>query len=75
MVIAPGDPEGGPDNTHRGDQWLYVVEGRGVAIINDKKNSISKGTLLLIEKGERHEIRAMGKAKLKTLNFYTPPQY
>lgn len=33
-VIAPGDSEGGPDNCHRGtDQWLYVVSGTGLAIV------------------------------------------
>jgi len=36
MVIAPGDSEGGPDNRHRGaDQWLYVVSGTGLAIVED----------------------------------------
>jgi hypothetical protein len=34
MVIAPGDSEGGADNRHRGaDQWLYVVSGTGLAIV------------------------------------------
>ena len=31
--------------------------------------------LLLIERGERHEIRATGDAPLKTVNFYSPPAY
>jgi mannose-6-phosphate isomerase-like protein (cupin superfamily) len=33
MVIAPGDSEGGADNSHRGaDQWLYVLSGSGTAV-------------------------------------------
>lgn len=32
IVLGRGDTEGGPDNRHRGsDQWIYVVEGTGVA--------------------------------------------
>jgi oxalate decarboxylase/phosphoglucose isomerase-like protein (cupin superfamily) len=33
------------------------------------------GTLLLIERGERHEIRNTGRALLRTLNWYVPPAY
>jgi hypothetical protein len=28
MVIKPGDKEGGPENKHEADQWLYVIAGR-----------------------------------------------
>lgn len=76
MVIEPGDGEGGPDNKHQGaDQWLFVVEGEGTAIINEKKYRLSAGTLLLIEAGDLHEIKNSGSGLLKTLNFYDPPAY
>ena len=55
MVIDPGDGEGGPDNRHRGaDQWLFVVDGSGIAIVGGKRTRLSAGTLLLIERGEIH---------------------
>jgi mannose-6-phosphate isomerase-like protein (cupin superfamily) len=76
MVILPGDAEGGATNRHRGaDQWLYVVSGRGVAKIGKRPLPLKAGTLLLIEHGDRHEIRNTGSALLKTLNFYVPPAY
>lgn len=76
MVIAPGGKEGGPDNRHRGaDQWLFVAAGRGVAIVEGARRELRPGSLLLIERGERHEIRATGRAPLKTVNFYSPPAY
>ena len=76
MVIAPGDCEGGPDNQHRGaDQWLFVVAGRGVAIINGKQHQLREGSLVLIEKGDTHEIRNSGRTALKTINLYVPPAY
>lgn len=76
MVIRPGKSEGGPDNRHRGaDQWLYVVDGEGEAIVNGRRTRLAPGTLLLVEKGDRHEIRNTGRAALRTLNFYVPPAY
>jgi mannose-6-phosphate isomerase-like protein (cupin superfamily) len=76
MVLAAGETEGGPDNRHRGsDQWLYVVSGTGVAIVEGKRSTLGPGTLLLIERGETHEIRNNGDEPLRTLNFYVPPAY
>jgi len=76
MTIAPGDREGGPDNRHRGaDQWLFVVAGSGAAIINGRRYALREGTLLLIERGDTHELRNTGTVDLKTLNIYLPPAY
>ena len=75
MVIAPGDKEGGPGNRHHGaDQWLYVVSGNGTAIVNGESIGLEPGSLVLIERGETHEIRC-GDREMKTLNFYLPPAY
>ena len=76
MVIAPGDAEGDPSNRHRGsDQWLFVVDGRGTATINGRRHPIGPGSLLLIEHGDRHEVRNTGRSLLRTLNVYAPPAY
>ena len=76
MVIAPGDNEGGADNRHGGaDQWLYVIAGTGLAIINGKRLPLRAGSLVLIERGDTHEIRSTGRSELKTLNVYVPPAY
>jgi mannose-6-phosphate isomerase-like protein (cupin superfamily) len=67
---------GGPGNRHRGsDQWLYVASGSGTAIIKGKSCPLRAGTLVLIEHGDRQEIRNTGRQLLKTLNFYNPPGY
>ncbi len=76
MVIAPGDSEGGPDNRHSGaDQWLYVVAGTGVATVEGKPQSLEPGCLLVVERGESHQIRNTGRTLLKTLNLYSPAAY
>jgi mannose-6-phosphate isomerase-like protein (cupin superfamily) len=76
MVLEPGETEGDSRNHHKGaDQWLYVVSGAGVAIVAKKRIKLVEGTLLLIEKGNNHEIRNTGTTPLKTLNIYLPPAY
>jgi mannose-6-phosphate isomerase-like protein (cupin superfamily) len=76
MTLAPGETEGGPDNRHHGaDQWLYVVNGEGVAEVDGQRVDLRKGSLLLIARGETHEIRNTGQEPLQTLNLYVPPGY
>jgi mannose-6-phosphate isomerase-like protein (cupin superfamily) len=76
MVLKTGDVEGGPDNIHKGsDQWLFIVSGSGMAKINGRHVPLRQNDLVLIEKGDVHEIRNTGRKPLCTLNFYVPPAY
>ena len=76
MVLAPGDEEGGEDNRHRNaDQWLYVLSCTGFAKVDGKRVALKPGLLLVIERGEHHEVKNTGRALLKTLNFYYPPAF
>jgi mannose-6-phosphate isomerase-like protein (cupin superfamily) len=75
MAISPGDKEGGPDNKHDADQWLYVIDGTGQATVEGITVDLSEGDLLEIPAGEKHEIRNTGRTVLKTLNIYAPPEF
>ena len=76
MVLKQGKAEGDPGNRHRGaDQWLFVLAGTGTATVNKRKYPMRAGTLLLIERGDEHEICNTGRGLLRTLNFYVPPAY
>ena len=74
MVLPPGESEGDAGNRHRGaDQWLYVVAGSGAAVMKGRRVALRPGTLLLIERGDGHEIKNTGRGVLRTLNVYVPP--
>lgn len=76
MVVEPGESEGGKNNFHKGaDQWLYVESGSGEAIVDGRVYPLSPGSLVLIARGEKHEIRNTGDVQMKTLNFYVPPAF
>ena len=76
MVLPKGGREGGADNRHRGaDQWLVVMSGTGAALINGHKVALRTGSIVLIERGDTHEIRNTGRSLLKTVSVYVPPAY
>jgi mannose-6-phosphate isomerase-like protein (cupin superfamily) len=76
MVLPPHGSTGGDDNRHEeSDQWLLVLSGSGQAVVEKHEVPLERGTLLLIEAGETHEIRNTGDQPLETLNFYAPPEY
>jgi oxalate decarboxylase/phosphoglucose isomerase-like protein (cupin superfamily) len=70
-----------PNNEHpRCEQWLYVVSGVGQAVTRKEggrtiRHRLTKGSLVLIEKGELHRVANIGRRPLRTLNLYVPPAY
>lgn len=77
MVLQPGEATApAPENEHpRAEQWLLVLSGSGRARVEGRRVSLKTGSLLLVEKGEAHQITNTGRAPLVTLNFYAPPAY
>lgn len=82
MTLRPGvtsDDE--PSNEHSSsEQCLFVISGSGEAKIGKRRSRLRRvkldpGSLLLIEKGEIHQIVNSGKQSLRTINFYAPPAY
>jgi mannose-6-phosphate isomerase-like protein (cupin superfamily) len=76
MVLGPGESTGAPDNEHpHSEQWLFVVSGSGRALVEKRRVALGAESLLLIEKGETHQVVNSGRMPLVTVNFYVPPAY
>ena len=77
MTLRPGQrTSDAPENEHpRCEQWLFVVSGAGRAVVGKRRVALRANSLLLIEKGESHQITNTGRTPLVTLNFYAPPAY
>jgi mannose-6-phosphate isomerase-like protein (cupin superfamily) len=77
MVLKPGQSSSdSAANEHpRAEQWVFVVSGGGRAKIGRRNVRLKPGSLLLIEKNERHQITNTGAEALVTVNFYSPPAY
>ncbi|HEY1555565.1 MAG TPA: cupin domain-containing protein [Kofleriaceae bacterium] len=77
MTLAPGeDSSEDMANEHAwAEQWLYVVSGVGEARFGKRRIKLRVGSLLLVERGEAHQIHNAGKTPLVTVNIYVPPAY
>jgi mannose-6-phosphate isomerase-like protein (cupin superfamily) len=81
MTLKPGESsEDSPRNEHpRCEQWMFVLSGEGEVITEAaakrRKTAIGPGSLVLIEKRERHQVTASGSTPLVSLNLYVPPAY
>ena len=76
MALPAGGSTGGPENRHPdSDQWVLVLSGTGMAIVDSEEHDLRPGTLLLIEAGEAHELQSGPDEPLATLNIYAPPEY
>jgi mannose-6-phosphate isomerase-like protein (cupin superfamily) len=77
MTLKPGQSTSDePENEHpRCEQWVFVLSGAGRAVVGNRRVALKPNSLLLIEKGEPHQITNTGRTPLVTLNFYAPPAY
>lgn len=82
MELRPGgaSDEQASNEHPRCEQWLLVTTGTGSATVISKRGrrrqvKLKRGSLLVIERGERHLIRNTGRRLLSTINFYVPPAY
>jgi mannose-6-phosphate isomerase-like protein (cupin superfamily) len=82
MNLRPGDQsDDEPSHDHsKSEQWLFVLSGGGEAVVGKKcsslrRISITRGSLIVVEKGELHQFCNTGRRLLKTISFYIPPAY
>jgi len=54
---------------------LVVISGTGTARVGSRSIKIKAGSVLLIQKRERHLITATSEKPLVTVNLYAPPAY
>ncbi|MBI3989233.1 MAG: cupin domain-containing protein [candidate division NC10 bacterium] len=74
MTIAPRQ-DAGPEETHDGDQIIYIIEGEALVRMKDQERRAPAGTLILIPTGTPHHVRNVGWVPLFFLTIYAPPAY
>jgi len=61
------------ENSHRGDQIIYVIEGRATARVSGKEREIKAGDVLTIPAGAMHTLKT-GSEALFGLTVFAPPE-
>lgn len=65
-----------PSETHPSTtQFIRIVEGNGVAILNGITHTLAPETIVIIPAGTRHEIKNTHKSPLKLYTIYSPPEH
>lgn len=73
MSIAPQQDIG--LETHSVDQILVFIQGEAQAYLNDKDFAVSKGDLVLVPAGTKHNFINTGTQDLKLFTIYSPPEH
>ncbi|MCB7128212.1 MAG: cupin domain-containing protein [Candidatus Brocadiales bacterium] len=74
MTFEVGQDSGGEDS-HPGDQIIYVVEGRAFVRAGKEEAVAGPGMLLTIPAGVSHYVRNEGDVPLFILTVYAPPSF
>ncbi len=61
------------ENSHRGDQLIYVIEGKATCRVSGKECEIKAGDFVTIPAGAPHTLRT-GEEKLFALTVFAPPE-
>jgi mannose-6-phosphate isomerase-like protein (cupin superfamily) len=62
--------------THdKNDQYIKVVEGQGIAIVNNETLKITNKSILIIPAGASHYIKNTGSTDLKLYTIYSPKEH
>lgn len=77
IVFMNVSPSTNPNNeigleVHPFDQIIFIVEGNGKAVLNEKTSLIKDGDMIFIPRGTAHNFINSGKEKgLKLISFYS----
>jgi quercetin dioxygenase-like cupin family protein len=62
------------ENSHRGDQLIYVIEGKATCRVSGKECEIKAGDFVTIPAGAPHTLRT-GVEKLFAVTVFAPPEH
>jgi quercetin dioxygenase-like cupin family protein len=73
VFTVPPNFGDGRENSHRGDQLIYVIEGKATCRVSGKECEIKPGDFITIPAGAPHLLRT-GDEKLFALTVFAPPE-
>ncbi|GEM_PF-2315901 len=73
VFTIPANFHNDRENSHRGDQIIYVIDGRATARVSGREQEIKAGDVLTIPAGAMHTLRT-GNEPLFGLTIFAPPE-
>jgi quercetin dioxygenase-like cupin family protein len=56
-----------------GEEFIYVLKGRGRVMVDGEVKTVSEGTAVLFPAGSVHMLQNNGDEELKVICFFSPP--
>ena len=72
VFTLPANFHADRENTHKGDQLIYVIDGRVTARVSGKEQDLQAGDLLMIPAGAPHTLRT-GSKPMFGFTVFAPP--
>lgn len=73
VFTIPANYSNDHENTHKGDQIIYVIDGCAVARVSGKEQEIKAGDILMIPAGSPHTLRT-GSEPFFGFTIFAPPE-
>jgi quercetin dioxygenase-like cupin family protein len=73
VFTIPANFSNDHENSHKGDQIIYVIDGRATARVSGKEQEIKAGDVVTIPAGAMHTLRT-GREPLFGLTIFAPPE-
>jgi len=73
VFTIPANFSNDHENSHKGDQIIYVLDGKATARVSGKEQEIKAGDLLMIPAGALHTLRTASEP-LFGLTIFAPPE-
>lgn len=73
VFTLPAGYSGDRENSHKGDQIIYVIDGGATCRVSGKEQQIKAGDLVTIPAGAPHSLRT-GDQALFALTVFAPPE-
>lgn len=73
VFTIPANFSADRENTHKGDQVIYVIDGKVTARVSGKEQDLKAGDLLMIPAGAPHTLRTGGEPMFG-FTIFAPPE-
>jgi quercetin dioxygenase-like cupin family protein len=73
VFTIPANFSADRENTHKGDQVIYVIDGKVTARVSGKEQDLKAGDVLMIPAGAPHTLRT-GSESLFGFTIFAPPE-
>ena len=73
VFTIPANFHADRENTHKGDQLIYVIDGTVTARVSGKEQDLKAGDLLMIPAGAPHTLRTSSKPMFG-FTIFAPPE-